>query len=279
VVNSGRCHYSFNCEKYKVKSTACPFFEGHKFSDLSERGFKIKRKIYSKYSNFNFVSPSKWLQKCAENAALTGTRTVYLIPNALDNRIFKRIEKRAARDLFGINENDLVVAFGAVNIDSPYKGWEYLQKALLLLKSSIPDKKLTILVFGKCNKKALAELIPFNTIFTGFLKDDLSTSLVYNASDVFVTPSLADNLPTTVLESLSCGTAVVGFNTGGIPDMINHKKNGYIAHYKNTEDLAEGIKYCISNRIKGETLPEFGKDEILNKHKELLRKITNKDLF
>jgi len=276
---TGGCHYSFTCEKYKVKCTDCPFFEGHKFSDLSDRGFKIKRKIYSKNANFNFVSPSKWLQECADNASLTGRRTIYLIPNVLDNRIFKIIEKRAAREVFGINENDLVVSFGAVNIDSPYKGWEYLQKALHLLKNSFSDKKLTILVFGKCNNRTLSELIPFNTIFTGFLKDDYSTSLVYNASDVFVTPSLADNLPTTVLESLSCGTAVVGFNTGGIPDMIYHKKNGYIANYKDADDLAEGIKYCILNKVKGETLPEFRKEKILYQHQALIKKITNKDLF
>ncbi len=107
----------------------------------------------------------------------------------------------------------------------------------------------------------------------GFLQDEYSTALVYNAADVFIVPSLADNLPTTVQESLSCGTPVVGFEVGGIPDMISHKKNGYLAKYKDSGDIAEGIKFCINNRIKGYRLPDFEPSVIVQKHLELFEQI------
>ncbi|MBK8494140.1 MAG: glycosyltransferase [Chitinophagaceae bacterium] len=103
----------------------------------------------------------------------------------------------------------------------------------------------------------------------GFLNDEYSISLVYNASDVFIVPSVADNLPTTVLECLSCGTPVVGFNVGGIPDMISHRENGYLANYKDAADITKGILYCINNKIKGEIRSEFQPEVIVQKHLEL----------
>jgi len=92
---------------------------------------------------------------------------------------------------------------------------------------------------------------------------------VYNAADVFIVPSLADNQPTTVQESLSCGTPVVGFNIGGIPDMIRHKENGYLARYQDSEDIAEGIKFCCKENLKGYMLPSFQPEATIQKHLDL----------
>jgi glycosyltransferase involved in cell wall biosynthesis len=72
----------------------------------------------------------------------------------------------------------------------------------------------------------------------------------YNAADVFVAPSLEDNLPNTVMESLSCGTPVVAFNIGGMPDMVEHKVNGYLAEPQNKISLANGIMWVIENNNK-----------------------------
>jgi glycosyltransferase involved in cell wall biosynthesis len=276
---TGGCHYSFSCEKYKTKCSDCQFFKGHKTNDLSSKGFNNKLKIYSRYNNFYFISPSKWLQECARNSSLTKTKSIFHVPNVLDDNIFKPVDKKSAKRLFNINEEDNVIAFGAVSIDSPYKGWEYLQKALGKLTHDFETDRLTVLIFGKCNNNKLSEMIPFKTRFTGFLKDEFSTTLVYNAADVFVTPSLADNLPTTILESLSCGTPVVGFNTGGIPDMIEHKVNGYLAEYRNADDLAEGIKFCIRDKTKGRLLPEFKRDTILSQHADILSYIMKNKMY
>lgn len=112
----------------------------------------------------------------------------------------------------------------------------------------------------------MAEAIPFKTRFMGYLFDEYSTMLVYNAADVFIVPSIADNQPTTVQESLCCGTPVVGFDVGGIPDMIKHKENGYLAKYKDPVDLALGIQYCLAEKIKGYMLPEFETAKTVQKH-------------
>ena len=68
---------------------------------------------------------------------------------------------------------------------------------------------------------------------------------IYNAADVFVTPSLEDNLPNTIMEALACGVPCVGFRVGGIPEMIDHQKNGYVAELRNSVDLAKGIAWVL----------------------------------
>jgi glycosyltransferase involved in cell wall biosynthesis len=270
---TGGCHHSFTCEKYKSHCFDCPMLPTKKTKDLSFKGFEKKLNLYSKHNNLYFISPSKWLYECAKQSALTKNKPLFHIPNILEKTIFKPFDKAIAKKLLNLNPNEVVVAFGATSIDSPYKGWNYLLKALKILASESEFKKMSVIVFGGGYKKEIADEIPFQTMFTGYLRDEYSPVMVYNAADVFIAPSLADNLPTTVLESLNCGTSVVGFDVGGIPDMIKHKENGYIAKYKNADDIAEGIKFCINNKVKGYNLPEFETDSILEQHKSLFSKI------
>jgi len=268
---TGGCHHSFTCEKYKSHCYECPILPNHKVKDLSFKEFEKKLSFYSKYDNIYFISPSKWLFQCAKESALTRNKPLFHIPNILEDTFFKPFDKTIAKRNLNLDPYHPVIAFGATSIDSPYKGWDYLIKALKILALESDFKKLSVIVFGSGYKKEVADEIPFPTLFTGYLRDEYSPMLMYNAADVFIAPSLADNLPTTVLESLRCGTPVVGFNVGGIPDMISHKHNGYLARYKDAIDIAEGVKFCIKNRIKGYTLPEFNIDHILGLHKNVFR--------
>ncbi|TKK70330.1 glycosyltransferase [Ilyomonas limi] len=275
---TGGCHYSFSCEKYKTACQQCQMFEGVKMIDLSAKQFKRKSSLYSSYDNLFFISPSKWLYSCSKEAMLIKNKPLFHIPNILDNTLFKPINKQEAKKVFNIGSNEAVVAFGAVSVNNPYKGWAYLQKALAVLKLNNDIKKdISVLIFGSGYNQQIADAIPFKTYFLGFLKDEYSLALAYNAADVFVAPSLADNLPTTILESLSCGTAVVGFDVGGIPDMIRHKKNGYLAKYKDAVDIAKGITYCINENTKGDISPEFKTALVIKKHLELFDYIRSSD--
>lgn len=112
------------------------------------------------------------------------------------------------------------------------------------------EDKVCLVVFGASHSKDI-ENFAFEVKFVGRLYDDFSLALSYSAADVFVTSSVQDNLPNTVMESLSCGTSVAGLNTGGIPDMVDHKINGYLAEYKDPESLAEGIQWILEdeNRV------------------------------
>jgi glycosyltransferase involved in cell wall biosynthesis len=270
---TGGCHYSFTCDKYKTGCGNCQMIPGNKENDLSLKGVKKKMKLYDKYNNFYFVSPSMWLYNCAKEALLTKSNPIFYIPNVLDNTLFKPFDKATAKQILNIGITETVIAFGAVSVNSPYKGWPYLQKALELLKQDENYKDIMVLIFGSVYNKEIAASIPFKTKFMGFLADEYSTMLVYNAADVFIVPSLADNQPTTVQESLSCGTPVVGFNTGGIPDMIQHKENGYLAKYKDAADVCNGVKYCLEQKLKGYMLPGFYPEVTIQKHLDLFKQI------
>ena len=271
---TGGCHHSFTCETYKTEGcNSCPMFPAVKKNDLSAREFRKKLKIYSKYNNLHFVSPSRWLYNCAKESLLTKNKPVHYIPNILDSSLFKPTDKNVAKKFLNIDGNETVIAFGAISVNSPYKGWKYLQKAMELLKQEDALKNVSVLIFGSAYNKEIADAIPYKTKFMGYLLDEYSTALVYNAADVFIAPSLAEAFGYVVMEALSCGTPVVGFDVGGIPDMISHKENGYLAKYKDAADVSEGIKFCLQNNIKGYLLPEIQPSETVKKHLKLFEQI------
>lgn len=266
---TGGCHHSFECEKYKSHCYDCPIFPTHRKKDLSFKGFNKKSRLYQNYQNIFFVSPSWWLLHCAEESDLTKKKSVYYIPNILDDNVFKPMDKRFCRKVLNLPEDETIICFGAESITSPYKGWFYLKDALQILFNK-GLRNISVLIFGGSSNEDIKNTIPFPTNFVGFLKDEFSISLVYNSADVFIAPSLAETFGYVILESLSCGTPVVAFKVGGIPDLIDHKKNGYLANYKDAGDLAAGIEYCISNKISGKRLPVFDKNEVINRHIELM---------
>lgn len=273
---TGGCHHSFSCEKYKTEGcNNCPMFPADKKNDLSAKEFRKKMRLYSKYNNLFFVSPSKWLYDCAKESLLTKNKPVFYIPNILDKALFKPADKTVARQILNVDTGETVIAFGAITVNSPYKGWTYLQKALELLSKDDSLKNISVLIFGSAYNKEIANAIPFKTRFMGYLLDEYSTSLVYNASDVFIAPSLAEAFGYVVMEALSCGTPVVGFNVGGIPDMIRHKENGYLAKYKDADDVSEGIKFCLKNKIQGYLLPEIDPTLTVKRHVEMLDQLAH----
>jgi glycosyltransferase involved in cell wall biosynthesis len=124
---------------------------------------------------------------------------------------------------------------------------------------------------------------PFKTTFLGTISNDEHLAKCYSAADVFITPSLEDNLPNTVMEALSCATPVVAFATGGIPDMVKHLENGYLAEYQNAEDLATGIEWLyqdenapdIQKEARKTILTYFSEPVIAEKHMDLYQSLLN----
>jgi glycosyltransferase involved in cell wall biosynthesis len=266
---TGGCHYSFECDKYKTGCSNCQMFSIEQAADLAKKGFEKKVKLYAKYNNLFYIAPSQWLTNCAKNSMLLKNKPVLHIPNLLDNTIYKPFNKQAAKQALNIGKDEIVVAFGAVTIKSPYKGWVYLQKALEFLKQDKQYQNVTVLMFGSGYDKQIADAIPFKTIFLGYLRDEYSTVLAYNAANVFIAPSLVEAFGYVIMESLYCGTPVVGFEVGGIPDMVKHKENGYIAKYKDAEDVCTGIKFCLANNLQGYMHEGFEPSVTIKKHLEL----------
>jgi glycosyltransferase involved in cell wall biosynthesis len=136
-----------------------------------------------------------------------------------------------------------------------------LQPALQKLSSLEKQQNIELVVFGSARPQNLPDF-GFPTRYLGKLHDDISLAALYAAADVFIAPSLQDNLPNTILESLACGTPCIAFKVGGIPDLIEHQKNGYLAEPFAVEDLTKGITWVLADRERYLALAEFARQKI-----------------
>ncbi len=257
---TGGCHYSGECERYVNSCGSCPQLNSDKDGDITRRIWTRKERAYSRL-NLTIATPSKWLAECARRSSLLSGVRVEVIPYGLNTNIFKSINKLTARSILNLPENKKIILFGAMSSTSDKrKGFSFLHKAINYLNEIIANPEdYYLLVFGASHPKN-NEPFPFEINYAGSFSDDVSLALLYSCADVFVAPSLEDNLPNTVIESLACGTPVVAFNVGGMPDMIDHKKNGYLAKYKDVEDLSRGINWILGNEQHWQKLAEAAHD-------------------
>lgn len=243
---AGICHYVEDCEKYKTQCGNCPILKSGNERDFSNEMFLQKRKRY-KSLDLHIVSPSKWLAERAKESRLLGDRSIHVIPNGIDTDIFSPVSKEIARKALRIDVHKKMILFGGVApISDKRKGFLYLQNAIKVLEELYEANDVELLVFGVSDSEQ-EERSYFPTTYLDYISNDRLLVLVYSAADVMVVPSKFENLPNTIMESLSCGTPVTAFNIGGNTDMIDHKKNGYLAIPYETTDLAKGIKWCLEN--------------------------------
>ena len=153
----------------------------------------------------------------------------------------------SARKRLRLPADQKLLLFGSVKITDKRKGIDYLIESCRILADKYSDLKeqLAVVAFGK-HSQQLANLLPFKVYPLDFVSDDHRLVDIYNAVDLFVTPSLEENLPNTIMEAMACGTPCVGFNVGGIPEMIDHLHNGYVAQYKSVDDFANGIYWALT---------------------------------
>jgi glycosyltransferase involved in cell wall biosynthesis len=257
---TGGCHYNQECDRYIDSYGACPQLSSSSNHDLSHWVWQRKAKAW-KNINLTIVTPSKWLAKCVSSSSLFKDLRIEVIPNGLDTDRYKPMNRQLARQLLGLPEDKLLVLFGAMNATSdPRKGFHLLQQALLSLSKSEWKEQLSLVVMGASQPSSQLDF-GFKTHYLGKLSDDISLALIYAAADVFVAPSIQDNLPNTVMEALSCGTPCVAFNIGGMPDMIEHQRNGYLAQAYKTEDLAQGIAWVLVNLERHSKLCKIAREK------------------
>lgn len=250
---TGGCHYSSNCDRYTDSCGVCPQLNSKRDWDLSRWVWQRKAKAW-KNLNLTIVSPSSWLAKCASSSSLFKNLRVEVIPNGLDTEQYRPSERKVARELLRLPQDKQLILFGSLMATSDKrKGFHLLQPALQELSQGGWQDKLELVIFGASRPENPPEL-GFKSQYLGTMNDDLSLSLVYSAADVFVLPSVEDNLPNTVMEAIACGTPCVAFNIGGIPDMIEHQQNGYLAEPYKIEDLARGIAWVLENKERYQQL-------------------------
>jgi len=277
---TGGCHHSLDCNNYTLNCEFCPIFINNGKKSIASKQFLIKKKLFARFDNLFFVAPSKWLTNCAKISGLTKDKPIFHIPNIVDDRVFVPIDKTTAKRLLNIADDKVIISFGSVGgTKNHFKGWSFLKEAIDILYSKNLNFNIEILIFGSDFDKCVADSIPFKTHFVGRLNDEISMVVVNNAADVFVSPSLAESFGLTFLENILCNTPAVGFDVGGVPDIIEHKINGYLAKYKDSEDLANGIIYCLEHKLQMTVNSEFNKDRILKKHIDLIEKISIKSFI
>jgi glycosyltransferase involved in cell wall biosynthesis len=243
---TGGCHYAGQCIAYKTECKNCPMLSNPSGNDISNKIFNIKRNYFSNHT-LNIVTCSQWLSNEAKSAALTADANIQSIPNPINTDLFSPKEKHFLRNKYNIESDKFIVLFGAANINDKRKGINFLIDALnyLAIEESVCDN-IQIIIFGK-NKQLDISLFPFKVYNMGLISTYEKIVDLYSMSDLFVLPSLEDNLPNTVMESLSCGTPVVGFNIGGVAEMIDDNINGAIALEISAESLAKAILRVIKN--------------------------------
>ena len=279
---TGGCHYTAKCDHFKNSCGECPFLKKPSAGDLSARNFNKKEKLFRKYPEIVFVSCSSWLAMRARESNILKNHRIEVIPNPIDVDVFSPGDKIAARKQIGIQEDKFIILFGAANVNDKRKGFLYLVKALEKLKAefSAEASDIELLVFGKASTELPAGFHVYNQ---KLVTKEIDLVNIYRAADVFVLPSLEDNLPNTIMESLSCGTPVVAFNSGGIPEMIDHKLNGYLAESMNTEQLLKGILWVksepadrLAKSARQKVLDNYHPEKISNAYKEVYLSLINK---
>ncbi|WP_217302117.1 glycosyltransferase [Clostridium sp. 001] len=266
------CYYDSGCGQFADGCKKCPLAKSNiKIETFIRKQYEIKKKGYDS-GNIAFVGCSNWIADSAKKSELVNEKNVVAISNTIDTDVFKPLNKQSALNEYCINTNKKIILFGAASADSdPRKGFEYLKDALAFLDR---DKYLSI-VFGNSSK--VGDTVDgFEMIGVGRVISDEKLAQLYSLADVFVAPSKQENLSNAVMESLACGTPVVAFEIGGMPDMIVHKKNGYLATPFSAEDLAYGMDYCLNTSMKNEcrnyVLANFSMTSIGRKYYEFYQR-------
>lgn len=258
---TGGCHYSGECLRYVESCGACPQLGSSQEQDLSRWVWSRKARSWRNL-DLTIVALSSWLAKSAYTSALFRDLRIELIPNGIDTELYKPIDRQFARQLLNLPQDKQLILFGSMNATSDTrKGFHLLQPALEQLSRSGWRDRLELVIFGASRSEHSPDL-GFKTHYLGVLKDDLSLAISYSAADVFVLPSVQENLANTVMEALSCGIPCVAFNIGGMPDMIEHQNNGYLAYPYKIDNLAAGIVWVLENAERHQKLKAAARTKV-----------------
>ena len=241
------CHYPERCERFKSHCRECGMLhKGGCLGDLAARVWKRKKAMLASRS-ISFVACSRWLCSEARQSALLKEQRIVSIPNPIDTRIFHPIDKVEARKQLQLPEDKQIILFVSQKVTDPRKGMDYLIESLNRLLADDPSlrERAVVAILGG-QAEEIAERLPMEAYPLGYVSETKRIVAIYSAVDLFVTPSLSDNLPNTIMEAMACGVPCVGFKVGGIPEMIDHLKNGYVANYCDAADFANGIRWVLA---------------------------------
>jgi glycosyltransferase involved in cell wall biosynthesis len=202
-----------------------------------------------------------------------------VIPNGIDTSRYRPIDRSVARDLLQLPQTRHLVLFGALAATSDRrKGFHLLQLTLQRLSQAGWGDRLELVVVGADAPQHPPEF-GLKVHYLGQVQDDLSLAMIYSAADVCILPSIQENLSNMVMESLACGTPCVAFDIGGMPDLIEHQRNGYVAQPYAIEDLAQGIAWVLDSRERCSQLGQRARQKVEQEFTQVLQAQRYQALF
>jgi glycosyltransferase involved in cell wall biosynthesis len=241
---TGGCHYDLGCGRFAQRCGACPQLGSEDPNDLAGQVWDRKRAIFERLDprKFCVVTPSRWLGQVVKQSPIFSRFRVETIPYGIDLDDFAPRDRAAARDVLGIPQDVHVILFLAEMVDNRRKGFLLLEEALRGCARLVD--RLWLLSVGHNPPQLKADI---RGSHLNYVENDRFLSLAYSAADLFVIPSLQDNLPNTVLEAMACGTPVIGFDVGGIRDMVRSGLTGALVEPGDVEGLRDAMGALLKN--------------------------------
>jgi glycosyltransferase involved in cell wall biosynthesis len=279
---TGGCHYDKCCDRYKIGCGKCKILHSSKNSDISKKNYNRKFKSYQLLPSLTLACTSNWIKNGASESMLVKNRNKYILPNTLDTRVFKPINKEVCQKAYNLPTDNKLILFGAIDATGDErKGYKLLIEAI----NKLATKNVELVIFG--NEKPLSESIfNFKVHYVGKIRDTVSLALLYSAVHVMIVPSLQEAFGQTASEALACGTPTICFSNTGTADIIDHKTNGYIAELNNTTDLSEGINWILNNpdylnlceNARKKAIETYDYSVVANSYKKLYTTLINEEL-
>ncbi|WP_019499457.1 glycosyltransferase family 4 protein [Pseudanabaena sp. PCC 6802] len=245
---TGHCAYSFDCDRWKVGCGKCPYPNTYPEvkHDSTWLEWKLKDWVFSR-SNLTIVTPSRWLAEQSK-ASMLRRFPIHHIPNGSDMSSYQPLDSGLSRRELGLPENKKILLFGVESLKDLRKGGDLLLEALQRLPETLKSE-IVLLTFGY-GGEAIAASVGVPTLNLGYISSDRIKAIAYSASDLFLFPTRNDNLPLVLQESMACGTPMVSFKIGGVPELVRPDITGYLAQPEDARDFCNGIMHLLEDKEK-----------------------------